>query len=150
MRDFIFGLIMPMMALVLSSTFALLWWRGGMGRHVLGFALSYAMLAAGFVIIHFDLLPDLWSFHVTQAIFSLAGAILIVSLAERVGVRASRLALAVPYCITALGLAILVAGSAYAGPRLVMTNIGYGDMDAFLEEMKAEYAEGAEALGIGG
>ncbi|WP_373280290.1 tripartite tricarboxylate transporter substrate binding protein [Palleronia aestuarii] len=32
----------------------------------------------------------------------------------------------------------------------VLTDIGYGDMDAFLEEMKAEYAEGAEALGIGG
>lgn len=31
----------------------------------------------------------------------------------------------------------------------VLTDITYDQMDAFLEEMKAEYAEGAEALGIG-
>ena len=32
----------------------------------------------------------------------------------------------------------------------VLTDIPYGEMDAFMEEMKAQYEEGAAALGIGG
>jgi hypothetical protein len=32
----------------------------------------------------------------------------------------------------------------------VLTDVPYGEMDAFAAEKKAEYEEGAKALGIGG
>ena len=72
MQTQILGLLTPLMALLFAVTFAVFWWAGRMKRHVLGFAIGYALFAAGFLVTHFLPSNAFYLFHTTQALYSLA------------------------------------------------------------------------------
>ena len=116
------------MAALFAAVFLLLWWRGNIGRHALAFAVAYALLSLGLIMVHFGLLPDILLFHSTQLLYSIATGLLIWGAAQRVGAHFDWRLFAVPYVASALALVVLVSNSPAAGPQLIMSNIGYGVM----------------------
>ncbi|ABC62699.1 GGDEF domain-containing protein [Erythrobacter litoralis] len=130
MQTQILGLLTPLMALVFAATFALFWHLGRMNRHVLGFAVSYALFACGFLSTHFLPPEALYVFHATQAFYSLGCIVLLGALCERAGQRLHIGSLAFVYVVSALTLALTTSLSNDVGPRLVIVNIGYGVMFA--------------------
>ena len=130
MQTQILGLVTPMMALFFAATFALFWRLGRMKRHVLGFAVAYLLFACGFLSTHFLPAQAPYLFHLSQFFYSLGAMVLIAAVCERAGQRVHRSSLVFVYVVTALVLAVTVAISDDAGPRLVIVNIGYGVMFA--------------------
>ena len=128
MQTHILGLLTPLMALGFAATFAMLWRVGRLQRHVLGFAISYVLFAIGFLATH--LLPSeaFYTFHTTQALYSVGMTLFIAALCDRVGQRLHLISFAVIYVISALVLALAISLSDDAGPRLIIVNNGYGAM----------------------
>ncbi|MBV7264614.1 GGDEF domain-containing protein [Erythrobacter ani] len=130
MQTQILGLLTPLMALVFAATFAALWRFGRLKRHVLGFAISYLLFAAGFLSTHL-LPPDaVYLFHTTQAFYSLGAAVFLASLCDRVGQRVHLGSFAAVYLISAAALTVAVSVSNEVGARLIIVNTGYGVMFA--------------------
>ncbi|GMN03037.1 diguanylate cyclase [Erythrobacter sp. MTPC3] len=130
MQTQILGLLTPLMALLFAVTFAVFWWAGRMQRHVLGFAIGYALFAAGFLATHFLPADAFYLFHTTQAFYSLGMIVYLVSLCERAGQRVHLGSLIGVYAISAAVLAIAVSLTQDVGPRLIIVNTGYGVMCA--------------------
>lgn len=130
MRTQILGFLAPLMALFFAATFVLLWRMGRMKRHVLGYAIAYVLSAAGFLITHLFPPEAPLTFHATQVFYSLASAIMLSAVCERVGRQLHLGSMVVVYAISALVLAIAVGLSNDVGPRLVIVNTGYGVMFA--------------------
>ena len=130
MQAQILGLITPLVAFVIAITFAFLWRLGGMRRHVLGYAISYALFGCGFLITH--LLPPSspYLFHATQLFYSVGAIVLLASVCERVGQRLHIKSMVAVYLVSAATLTLVVSISNEADPRLLIVNIGYGVMFA--------------------
>ena len=128
MQTQILGLLTPLMALGFAATFAMLWRIGRLQRHVLGFAIGYALFAVGFLATH--LLPSdaFYTFHTTQVLYSVATTLFIASVCDRAGQRLHLTSFVVIYVLSALVLALAISLSDDAGPRLIIVNNGYGAM----------------------
>lgn len=128
MQTQILGLLTPLMALLFSVTFAVFWKAGRMKRHVLGFAIGYALFAAGFLTTHI-LPPDaVYLFHVTQLFYTSAMIVYLASVCERAGQKLHLGSLLGVYAISAAALAVAVSLTDDVGPRLIIVNTGYGAM----------------------
>lgn len=130
MQTQILGLVTPLMALLFAATFSLLWRLGRLKRHVLGFAIAFALSAIGFLITHFLPTDAFYTFHVTQVFYSLASIIMVASVCERAGQRLHLGSFATVYLITSLALALAVSFSNDISTRLIIVNTGYGVMFA--------------------
>lgn len=130
MQTQILGLITPLMALFFAATFVVFWRVGRMKRYVLGFAISYALFATGFLITHFLPGDAFYLFHATQAFYSLGVTLFLASVCERVGQQLHLGSFVVVYLASALVLGLTVSLSNDVGPRLVIVNMGYGAMFA--------------------
>ncbi len=128
MREQILGLTTPLTAIVFMTTLLLLWQRGGVGRHVLAFALGYLFFGLGFGITHLFPTDSPFLFHATQLFYALASGCLIWGVCDRIGLAVSLPALGMTYGAAALALVAAVLLSQDAGPRLVIVNTGYGVM----------------------
>ncbi|WP_128892259.1 diguanylate cyclase [Erythrobacter sp. HKB08] len=128
MQSQIVGLVTPLMALVFVAVFLLLWWRGQMGNHVLGFAGSYAFFAIGFTVTHVFDVTSPYLFHSTQLFYTLGTVSVIWGAVTRVGQETPFGALALVYAISAATLAVSVGVSSDVAPRLYIVNTGYGIM----------------------
>lgn len=128
MQTQILGLLTPLMALLFALTFAVFWRAGRMKRHVLGFALGYLAFATGFLVTHFLPGDAFYTFHTTQAFYTLGVTLFLGSLCERVGQRLPLATIAVIYAISAVVLALALGFTSDAGPALILVNIGYGAM----------------------
>ncbi|MEM8917640.1 MAG: GGDEF domain-containing protein [Pseudomonadota bacterium] len=126
----ILGLVTPLMALFFAVAFAVLWRVGRLKRHVLGFAIAYALSAIGFLITHFLPTDAFYTFHATQVFYTLASTVMVASVCERAGQRLHLGSFAVVYLISALALGVAVSLSNDIGTRLVIVNSGYGVMFA--------------------
>lgn len=130
MQTQILGLITPLMALFLAATFVVFWRVGRMKRHVLGFGISYALFAMGFLITHFFSADAFYVFHATQFFYSLGSIMLIASVCERSGQRMHLGSMVFVYLTSALTLAVAVNFSNDVAFRLIIINVGYGVMFA--------------------
>ena len=130
MQTQILGLVTPLMALFFAATFVVLWRVGRLKRHVLGFAIAYVLSAVGFLITHFLPTDAFYTFHTTQAFYTLGSAVMLASVCERAGQRLHLGSIAVVYVITALVLAVAVSFSNDVASRLIIVNMGYGVMFA--------------------
>lgn len=130
MQTQILGLVTPLIALLFAATFALAWRMGRMRRHVLGFAIAYLLFGCGFLVTH--LLPPeaLFTFHITQALYSAGAVVLLGSVCERAGQKLNLPSMAVVYILFASAVALCAGLSNDVGPRLVLANVGYGVMFA--------------------
>lgn len=128
MQTHILGLLTPLMALFFAATFAISWRVGRLRRHVLGFAIGYFCFACGFLVTH--LLPGdgIYVFHTTQAFYTLGTVFFLGSLCDRVGQRLHLGSIVAIYGLSAAVLAIAMAMTSDAGPRLILINMGYGAM----------------------
>jgi len=99
-----------------------------MKRHVLGFAIGYALFAAGFLTTHFLPADAFYVFHATQALYSLGVTFYLASLCERAGQRLHLGSIFGVYVISALVLALAVNLTNDVSPRLIIVNMGYGVM----------------------
>jgi len=124
----ILALTTPLMALVFVTIFAVLWKRGNMGKHVLGFAVSYALLAIGYLITHFAAQTTLFVFHLTFSIYAIGTLVLLQSAALRVGRSIPLLAMGLIYAVTVATLSIATALTDQLEPRLYITNTAFGVM----------------------
>ncbi|MEO1490043.1 MAG: GGDEF domain-containing protein [Pseudomonadota bacterium] len=97
-----------------------------MGRHVLLFAISHVLGATGFLITHLLPADTPYLFHLTQAFYFLASAILLFAVCERAGQKLPVRSVAVVYVICAAVLALAVHLSDDVAPRLIIVNTGYG------------------------
>ncbi|WP_234029665.1 diguanylate cyclase [Erythrobacter sp. THAF29] len=116
------------MAIVIAITFAIMWRLGGMRRHVLGYAISYAAFGTGFLITHLLPASSPFLFHATQFFYSIGAIVLLASVCERVGQRLHIKSQIAVYLVSATVLALVVSVSDEADPRLLIVNIGYGVM----------------------
>ncbi len=130
MQTQILGLVTPLMALLFAGTFAVLWRVGRLKRHVLGFAMAYALSAIGFLITHFLPTDAFYTFHMTQVFYTLATTVMVASVCERAGQRVHLGSFAVVYLIAALALGMAVNLSNDISTRLIIINAGYGVMFA--------------------
>ena len=130
MQTQILGLVTPLMALFFAATFLVLWRVGRLKRHVLGFAIAYALSAIGFLITHFAPADAFYVFHATQVFYSLACTIMVASVCERVGQKINLWSYAGVYLVSALTLAVAVNLSDDVSSRLIIINMGYGVMFA--------------------
>ncbi|WP_298465347.1 GGDEF domain-containing protein [uncultured Erythrobacter sp.] len=128
MQTQILGLLTPLMALLFAATFAVFWRAGRMKRHVLGFALGYLSFSIGFLVTHFLPGDGFYTFHTTQAFYTLGVTFFLGSVCERVGQRLHLPTIATIYAISALVLALAISFTNDAGPALILVNIGYGAM----------------------
>ncbi|MGB3167028.1 MAG: GGDEF domain-containing protein [Alteraurantiacibacter sp.] len=128
MRDTIIGMVTPTMAIVFAMVFAAIWLRGIVGRHALAFAVSYLLLACGLLIVHLNVLPSAIIFHTVHLIYSMATVLLISGLTQRINAPLNLFALGLCYATALVGLTGVVALTDSVGPKLVMTNMGYGAM----------------------
>lgn len=130
MQTHLLGLLTPLMGLGFAATFFVLWRVGRLPRHVLGFTISYVIMATGYLSTH--LLPSdtFFLFHLTQAIYSVGITLFLASVCDRVGMRIHLPSFAVIYAVSAAALAVAVAVSSNVGPRLIIVNTGYGVMFA--------------------
>ena len=126
----IIGLTTPLMAMVFVFTFLLLWWRGGMGRYVLAFAASYFFFALGFSATHLMAEESPFTFHVTQAFYTLGTVCVLWGAAERIHQRLFFGPIMLTYAVAAAVLAVAVVVSDDIAPRLYIVNTGYGVMFA--------------------
>lgn len=128
MQTIILGLLTPMMALLFAVTFAVFWRLGRMKRHVLGFAIGYALFSAGYLVTHFLPSNAFYVFHTTQVFYTIAVIVMIFSVCERAGQRVNVGLLVGIYVISASVLALAVSFTDDVGPRLIIVNTGYGAM----------------------
>jgi len=128
MREQILGLITPLTAIVFMTMLLVMWQRGGMGRHVLAFAIAYGLFALGFGVTHLFPTDSPFLFHATQLCYAAASGCLIWGVCERAGAPVNLPALLLTYGGSALALVAAVLLSNDAGPRLVIVNTGYGVM----------------------
>lgn len=126
MQAHILGLVTPLMSQFFAATFWALWRAGRMKRHVLGFAAGYVLFPLGYLATHLLPTDAFYLFHVTQAFYTLATATLLWAVCDRAGLRLPIASIAVVYVISAATLAIAVAASNDAAPRLLTVNTGYG------------------------
>ncbi|GAA4035186.1 GGDEF domain-containing protein [Parerythrobacter jejuensis] len=130
MQTQILGLVTPIMALFFAVSFAVLWRAGRMKRHVLGFAIAYALSAMGFLVTHFFPADAFYLFHTTQVFYTLGSAVMLAAVCERVGQRLHLGSIAIVYLVSAFVLGVAVSFSDDVGPRLIIVNTGYGVMFA--------------------
>ena len=128
MNSQITGLVTPLTALVFATVFGLLWWRGRMGDHLIGFALAYLFFGAGFASTHALDPTSFYIFHVTQLLYAMGTFCVIWGAAKRVGQRPPVTAVLITYAIAAATLAVAVGVTSDVAPRLYIVNTGYGAM----------------------
>lgn len=128
MQTHILGLLTPLMSLGFAATFFMLWRVGGLRRHVLGIAISYVIVACGYLSTHLLPVDEFYVFHLTQAIYTVGISLFVASICDRVGQSVHLPSFAVIYVISAVALAVAVASSDDVGPRLIIVNTGYGAM----------------------
>ena len=128
MSSQIVGLVTPLTALVFMSVFLLLWWRGGMGRHVLVFAAAYLFFGLGYTVTHLLDPASAFVFHVTQLLYTVGAFSVIWAAVRRAGQRPPMVELAICYGLAAATLVVAVAVSSDVAPRLYIVNTGYGAM----------------------
>lgn len=128
MQAVLVELITPSMALFFSACFFLLWWKSGLGRYVLAFAGAYLFSAIGFLIA-ISLAPDSSiTFQASQIAYSIAAVCMIWGACDRVKQPPFLKVLAIIYLIAAAMLIAEVLLTRDAGPRLIISNTGYGIM----------------------
>ena len=128
MHDILVELITPSVALFISACFFALWRFSGLGRHVLAFAAAYTLSACGFLVA--ILLPpeSTITFQISQFFYSVSAACIVWGACERVGQKAFLGVQTAVYLVAASMLILAVFLSQDAGPRLVISNTGYGIM----------------------
>lgn len=128
MQAILVELITPSMALFFSACFLLLWMKSGLGRYVLAFAGAYLFSAIGFLVA-ISLSPDSSiTFQASQLAYSIAGACMIWGACDRVKQPPFLKVMATIYVIAAAMLIAEVIFTRDAGPRLIISNTGYGIM----------------------
>ena len=128
MQVILVELITPTMALFFSACFVLLWMKSGLGRYILAFAGAYLFSAIGFLIA-ISLPPDSSiTFQASQLAYSIAAACMIWGACDRVKQPPFLKAMAMIYVIAAAMLVAEVIFTQDAGPRLIISNTGYGIM----------------------
>lgn len=130
MQTQILGLVTPLMALFFAAAFVTLWRVGRMKRHVLGFGISFALSAVGYLVTHFAPANAIYTFHTTQFFYSMGAIVMIASVCERAGQRLHLGSMVFVYAVTAAVLAIAMSFTNDVGPRLIIVNMGYGVMFA--------------------
>lgn len=130
MQAQILGLITPLVAIVIAITFAIIWRVGKMRRHVLGYAISYAAFAIGFLISHLLPASSPYLFHATQLFYSIGTIVLLASICERVGQQLHLKSQIAVYLISLAAMTLAVIVSHEADARLLILNTGLGVMFA--------------------
>ena len=152
MQAQILGLITPLVAIVIAITFAIIWRVGKMRRHVLGYAISYAAFAIGFLISHLLPASSPYLFHATQLFYSIGTVVLLASICERVGQQLHLKSQIAVYLISLAAMTLAVIVSHEADARLLILNTGLGVMFAmgwvgyFMMRYRGELLRG----GVGG
>ncbi len=128
MQAILLELITPSVALFFSACFVLLWKKSGLGNYVLAFGAAYFCSAVGFLIA-IGLPPDSSiTFQSSQLAYSIACACMIWGACIRANQPAFLPVLLLIYLASAAMLMVQVSLTQDAGPRLIMSNIGYGLM----------------------
>lgn len=137
MSQGILGLVNPAIALTFAAVFVALWLRDRRSSHALGFGISYACMAAGFLVFHFTPAPDgLLSILIMHAIYCASSASLCWAAATRVGQRVPVVAFAV---IMAVSSVLMIAASVGSdmNARLIAANSAYGLLIALTAQIIA-------------
>ncbi len=121
-------LITPSVALFFSACFLLLWLKSGLGRHVLAFAAAYLLSAIGFLIAISLPSDSSVTFQASQLAYSLAAACMVWGACQRVNQPPFLKVMVTIYVVAAAMLIAEVALTHNAGPRLTISNTGYGLM----------------------
>lgn len=128
MQGLLVELIMPSMAVFFSACFLVLWKVSGLGRHVLAFAATYFFAAIGFLIAVI-LPPDSTiTFQASQLAYSISALCMVWGACERANQRAFLGVLVSIYLVAATMLIFEVVLTQDVGPRLIISNMGYGSM----------------------
>ncbi len=128
MREQLLGMTTPVLAAAFAAVFFALWWRAGLGKHVLAFGVSFACAAIAFLATHLLPTGSIYTFHLTHAFYALSTATMVWGMCSRVG-RPAYLGVQVSiYGTAALLLSVAVMTSQDAGPRLLIVNTAYGAM----------------------
>lgn len=129
MQTVILGLINPLMAMLFSAIFGLLWWFDRSRLHNALFAVSYLLLGTGFLVsLAISFMGPAWAFSYSALPFSVGTIALVAGLCWRIGVQPPMVTLSIISLISFAMVVVIDIMETSVASGLYISNTTYGIM----------------------